>query len=207
MELVEFADKALFPMTVTLLYAIFYIYRFEFFSKIKKYLKNKAQIKALKLLAYNFKFKLGNWIFTILIPMISAIILDIIIMLIFRIPMRPYDEPFWFILIFRSLINPIAEEVVVRAFILGAFFLTTITLVEMLYRRKFNPIFKKFWMVCSLVLQVIIFATAHENPALFNWVIRISSGFLYGGFYLLSKRNLLPPIVAHITHNLVITLS
>ena len=207
MEIVEFLDKAGLPVLILLFYVIVYIYRNKIFRTIKKRLKNKDQIDSLKLLASNFKFKIGNWWYSVIFSMIIAIIMDIIIILIFKIPMKPYSEPLWFAIIFRSLFNPVSEEVLIRGFIFGAFFLTIFKLVEKLRKRPFNPTFLRGWIVVALFLQTYIFASSHENPALFNWTIRLSSGILYGLLYLLHKRNLLPPVVAHITHNLVITLT
>ena len=165
----------------------------------------------IKLFASNFKFKIDNFWLTISLPIILTVTLDVIIVWVFQIPMKPYPEPFWFQLTIRSFLNPISEEVLTRGFIFGCFFLTTFTLIEILLRKgkiisSFPSYSHKTWVVLMLLLQTYLFASWHENPAFFNWVVRLSSGFLYGLLYLAYKRNLLPPIAAHITHNLVITL-
>ena len=138
-------------------------------------------------------------------------ILDVLIVWIFQASMKPYDEPLWFQLTVRSFLNPISEEVVMRGFIFGCFFLTTPGLIiKLLKNRKFIKFsfpFHKLWVILMLLLQAYLFAICHENPTLFNWSIRLSSGLLYGLLYLVYKRNLLPSITAHITHNLLITLA
>jgi membrane protease YdiL (CAAX protease family) len=207
MEIVEFLDKAFLPLFVTFAYIAIYSYRIKIFNRIKKHVNKKPFLDAIRMLANNFRFNIGNFWLTIIIPMILAISLDVAIMYIFKLPMRPYPEPFWFGITVRSFFNPVSEEVLARGFIFGVFFLSTVTLVEKLYKVKFNQILKYVWVAASLFLQATVFAVSHENPALFNWAIRISSGLLYGILYLAYKRNLLPPIIAHITHNLLITLT
>ncbi|MEM2507271.1 MAG: CPBP family intramembrane glutamic endopeptidase [Nitrososphaeria archaeon] len=207
MEVAEFFDKAFLPLLVTFVYIALYFYRIKIFNMIKKHVSKKPLLEAIQMLANNFRFNIGKFWLTILIPMILAILLDVGIMFIFQLPMKPYPEPFWFGITIRSFFNPISEEVLVRGFIFGAFFLSIFPLIEKLYKIKINQILKHIWVVVSLFLQAIVFATSHENPALFNWTIRISSGLLYGGLYLAYKKNLLPSIAAHITHNLVILLA
>ena len=206
----ELVNKAIFPI-FTLLYIAFYLKRRKIFKLLRKRIKNKDQIEVIKLFASNFKLKVGNFWSTIILPMVLIITLDVFIMWIFQIPMKPYQEPLWFQLIVISFLNPISEEVLTRGFMFGCFFLTTFTLVEEILRKRrlissFPAPFHKIWIVLMLLLQTYLFASWHENPALFNWVVRLSSGFLYGLLYLAYERNLLPPIVAHIAHNLVITL-
>lgn len=207
----ELVNKATLPIFFTLLYIAIYVGRRKIFKFLRKRIKNREQIEAIKLLASNFKFEIGNFWLTIILPMTLAIGLDVFLVWVFQIPMKPYQEPLWFQLTVGSFLNPISEEVLTRGFIFGCFFLTTFTLVEMLLRKRkviksFSKHYYKIWVILMLLLQTYLFASWHENPALFNWIVRLSSGFLYGLLYLAYKRNLLPPITAHMTHNLIITL-
>jgi membrane protease YdiL (CAAX protease family) len=211
MNYLDFVDKAILPIFFTFLYIVLYLTRRKIFRLLKKMIKNKELIDVIKLLASNFKLKVDNFWLTTILPITLAVTLDIFLMWIFQIPMKPYLEPLWFQITVRSFLNPISEEVVARGFIFGCFFLTTFTLVEILLKKQklinsFPAFSHKIWIIFTFSLQTYLFASWHENPALFNWIVRLSSGFLYGLLYLAYKRNLLPPIVAHITHNLVITL-
>lgn len=206
----ELLNKAFFPILFTTLYIFLYLGRRKIFKLLKKKVKNKDQIKVIKLLASNFKFKIDNYWLTIIFPIILTLILDIPLMILLLKISTKSQEPLWFQLIVRSFLNPISEEVTIRGFILGCF-TTLFTLVEMLLKKKklirsFPTYSHKIWVVLMLIFQAFLFVISHENPTLFNWIVRLSSGFLYGLLYLAFKRNLLPPTIAHIAHNLIVTL-
>lgn len=203
MDIIEFVNKSIFPLAILMTYLLSLRYGNKLMIMVSKHTKNRNFKKDMKILFYNFKIRLENPIFTIFAPIIMVLIMDILIMLSFKTPMLPYDEPMWFLIAIRGIIGPIAEEIFFRGVIFGFILLSTFQLFSK--NNKNNNC--KIWAIIALLIQSLIFAFYHNNPSSFNWVIRILSGFLYGSLYLLNKRNLLPAIIAHMAHNLFITLA
>lgn len=206
MNIFEFLDREIVPISVIIIYL--YVFRKRIFDYFRKGAKNAKFFKnAIKILARNFRFSIDNWKYTILIPIAITLILDIFLTLYFRTVMTPYDEPLWFLLTFRTFFNPIAEEIMSRGFILGVGFLGIVNLLELGFKRKVNRIIYVIWVLFSLIASTYVFSISHENPDYFSSIVRFSGGLLYGTLFLLNKKNLLPSTVAHIVHNLIITLT
>jgi len=108
----------------------------------------------------------------------------------------PYSEPLWFLLIGRSFLNPIAEEILFRGFLFG-YSLYVISLI-----------FRSWWKVVPgigiLFLQAWYFAFVHGSPGV-PMKIRFTGAIVYGIWYWIGKKNLLPPTIAHITHHILIS--
>lgn len=108
--------------------------------------------------------------------------------------LRTYGEPVWFASITGGLVNPIAEEVLIRGLFLNLF-----VYLALVYRIK--SISKKVLLLAGLVITSTFFALSHPNIALLGFTTRFAGSMIYGGLYLAGGRNLLPPIVAHATWN------
>jgi len=101
-------------------------------------------------------------------------------------------------------LSPIAEEFLVRGILFGMF-LAFLKAAEK-YTSKVEEA-QPGAITLLLFFQAIVFGVHHENVSHANLLLRILSGLLYGTLYLLYDRNLLPPIVAHISQNLTVTVS
>ena len=90
---------------------------------------------------------------------------------------------------------PVIEEFVYRGLIFGVLLLIVDSLK--------NQLFKNIALGLALSLQTVIFALSHEALTL-NVLL---GGFLFGLLFLYSKKNLLPGILAHAIHNLIIIMT
>jgi len=94
------------------------------------------------------------------------------------------------------LLVPIIEEFVYR----GLFFGLLLVLVNSLNLK--DPLLKNTFLFLALLTQSIIFAMGHESATRSV----LLGGFLFGLLFLYSKKNLLPGILAHTIHNLLMIL-
>ncbi len=209
MEPIQFVDKALLPIFVSILYLIIYRRKRVIYST----LKDKKFVRAIRhflgvpprLLLSNFRLKIESWKSDIIAPVSLVLIIDILIMIIFLGPMLPYNYSLWFLIIVSGFFSSIFEEILFRGFLLGAFLTTYLIFhFEKANRKRLNRSSMLIWASLAIVAQALIFTLLHENPTTLSWNIRMLYGILYGLLYLKS-RNLLSPIIAHITHNNLIT--
>lgn len=192
---------------IILSYIILYLSRRKTLSLIERHIKKKLFLDFLIRLASNFRFRINNIWKDFILPIVTVLIFDSIITIIFidSIFLRNFVLPPAIQIINLTLLHPVTEEILMRGFLFGAFFLN---LGEFIGERMLNnrmAIYSslyKLYIIATLVIQAYIFAYYHSNLTYLNFLIRFISGLLYGFLYIYSKRNLLPPILAHAIHNL-----
>ena len=184
---------------IVLLYLILYLFRGKIFSLIEKYVEKKSLLDFLIRLASNFRLGIDNIWRDLILPITSVLVFDIIItlMLIESISHSNFTLPQITQIINPVILHPIAEEILVRGLFLG------VLLILCEYAKDKTSDFTTYTLYAIVwVLQAYIFAICHINPTYLSFLIRFVSGLLYGFLYIFSKRNLLPPIIAHAIHNL-----
>ena len=202
MLILDFLDKTGIPIVIILLYILIFLSK----DKIILFIKGKNN----QLFLVNtekffdcFKFTIQKKYNQFLVPLISVVLLDLCIILITKTFFDPYQEPFWFLIVGRSILNPISEEILFRGLLFGVFFLTFIpSLIKTLFNLKLGFIY----VFVILILQSLYFAWIHNDTSFITMLIRSSGGFLYGSLYIIYNKNLFPPTLAHFFHNLLIAI-
>lgn len=203
----ELLDNAIRPVLITIVYVLLYIsYRKEIIPLRKRIDKFPSFLKnAIKDAIKGMRADFSNPIHILLISFLSVFILDLILISVFKQPMRSYNEPIWFAFIIRGIFNPIYEEVLYRGFWLGIVAFMLINAKRYLTQKGEEP--SNVWFVPFLLLTSLLFMSAHHNWAIIPDTTRFLHGLLYGILYLFSDRNLAMPITAHAINNLLIILS
>ncbi len=98
--------------------------------------------------------------------------------------------------IIQGLTIPIFEEIL-QCVLLSFIF-------SVIYRICSNKYFVKIGSGLGIVFLSYLFALAHFNAELINWWEHFISFTLFGILYFENDRNILPPIVAHMTWNLIL---
>ena len=107
------------------------------------------------------------------------------------------ETPFSIFLLIKSgVIKPIIEEIIFRGFILGGI----IYYID--YYKKSKLILTFFFF-----LQILLFTLLHTNYSLDNLVVIFLLGLNLSTIFLISNKNLLPPILCHIIWNSIILIS
>lgn len=158
---------------------------------------------------HNYKIELENYKYTILLPIVLIFIIDFVF---YRNPdssvISTVSSINLFVFIFVNIVfQPILEEIFYRGILFGTF----INLADIVrYNKNKQKALTKFISALSyfiivsvgFLVQLIYFIMGHEaiGPSL------IVTSILFSSFYLLSKKNLIPSITAHIANNLFVNL-
>jgi len=174
-----------------LLYFYYRTYK-TYFNKFKRIRNWKEE-----LLFYSFNLKYSNFITNIAIPAFLGLFLAILW------PANRIAGIDSSLLFLRSvLVQPIFEEMALRGLFLGSF----VIVAKYLY--KAYPKVVYYLIVFSgLFVQAYLFAIMHYFGSTFGaglFIPLFLNGLLYGSLYLIFKRNLLPPTIAHMSFNFVI---
>lgn len=100
-------------------------------------------------------------------------------------------EALWFSSLTSGFLNPISEELLVRGIFLNVIIFTFVQDFGWKGEKRYGI------YAAGLILSSFIFALPHANKTLFQWSVRFAFSSLIGLVFILSDRNLLPPIVAH----------
>jgi len=105
-------------------------------------------------------------------------------------------------LVMDVILSPIFEEVLFRGLILGAFITVAVWVMKKYTDEKFYPyiLAGSIYMI-GLIIQGYVFMHGHMkgvDGTLF------ADSLIYGIAFTLSRRNILPPIAAHITVNFLV---
>lgn len=160
-------------------------------------LKNKKIKKAI----FNFNISIYKPFITILIPFFLSIIVFILFTLItkkFGYDLVGYDIPLLYSIFSSVVIAPFFEELVLRGMILGSFLYFS----EEIVSKSLRIIF----ISAGFILQLFLFVLAHQRTHPLEISFLIINGLVYSLLFIFYKRNLLPPVIAHLTNNLLIAL-
>ena len=147
----------------------------------------------------DMKFELGNKWKTLVIPIIVMIFAYIACIMYYNrffsafTPVSINDPLF----ILDSVILAPTSEQILQGFLLTALFV----LISHYYKNKWEV---GIFCFIALMLSSYIMAEGHLNPTPLNWLIRFLLFMIYGAFYYLNDRNLLPAIVAHTSWNIIL---
>ena len=172
------------PFIISLIFYLVYLFR-------KKFPLNFGE---------NFDIRLNNPYFTIILPLILVILLQISFMVAFHTPLVDTIERNTLMITRAVVFTPIAEEFFIRGVLLGCLFIWVPKVVRPNLDRNFFIIIA----LIGLILTSFLFALWHENPNIGSFLLRLTAGLVYGGLYLLNKRNLLPAMIGHSFNNLLI---
>ncbi|HLD49066.1 MAG TPA: CPBP family intramembrane glutamic endopeptidase [archaeon] len=190
MEFDNILNLWIIPFSVTMIFFLFYYCK----TTIIKIAKKSRKKSDFLFLLDNFRINIDDWKKTILLPIISAILLNVIVMAVFMAKPVKYDIPFWFLASMPGFANPVSEEFLIRGFLLGLF-------VFGAWKFRFKDKNKYFLYFIGLIFLSYIFTISHINMTLYQYVIRFSNSILFSILYLINKRNLLPSIIAHAAGN------
>jgi len=185
-----YLNRILFPVIFTLL--LFLVLRNK--KSIKNRLiesKNKGIMNLYFALIDGIRLDFGDWKKTVVLPFVASLAL-MMMLSVFGAELHSLGEPLWFALSFSGFLSPVAEEFLVRGFLLGCFFY-----FSSLTKEKYRP----YFITGVLMSTSLVFLVSHDNFTIFQSISRFSSSLLYGILYLAYRRNLLPPIVAHASWN------
>ncbi|MFA6049171.1 MAG: CPBP family glutamic-type intramembrane protease [Candidatus Micrarchaeia archaeon] len=150
---------------------------------------------------WNFvNFRVGDLKKTILFAGILGVSLDVGVAWFF-------GKPLWFdgdkvaAFFVSVLFAPFEEELLFRAGFIGLLF---VVLSEAC--RPFKQTLGTKTLVVLAIFSALYFGVVHPNNNAFELALRASSGLLYAGLYLLSGKNLVPPVAAHAAGNLAVIL-
>lgn len=178
------------PLILSGLLFYFVYYKKTWINWINK-IQNEKWRNYLLFILDGLKINFGNWKTTILFPAVIAIGLDVILAIIFNANAGGYGESLWFATITSGFLNPISEEFIMRGIFLGAFAYVAFRL----------PKYKNIAYGLGLLITSVVFLSGHNNPTVYQIVVRFSMSILFGLLYLINDRNLLPPIMAHAASN------
>jgi hypothetical protein len=131
------------------------------------------------------------------IAMGATIIIDICYFLLR--PADPINAP-KFSMISTVLLHPIVEEFLVR----GLFFASLLLVVRVISKTSFKKLSTPL-LAIFILIQAILFAQKHEGIPIDLILLGVWCGILFMGHKKIgSENNLIPPILAHATHNALI---
>lgn len=182
------------PALIKNLIAIIATFLFVFLLKrYKEALSSNPITNRLQRHFTNFNFKIGNPFLTILIPTLIIVFESFI----FTNFVKPEAGSLVLLFIVTVLLQPIAEEILFRGWLLGIMKLIIDDFKEKL--GVFHPLF----MGLALAIQALVFMFVHERG--FN-IPLIVDGMIFGLMYLIYRKNLIPATTAHIVNNFLIFL-
>lgn len=190
------AAVAIINLLIILVTLLIYTYKENFLKKLNKNPKNLLN-------SFLSRFKIGrvSWQ-NLVLSVLILFFLDFALMNLTNTLWSPEESFLSPGFIVSSLISPIGEEFLFRGLFFGILFLWAIPLLVSNTDKKLNK--NKLYLASTLVLQSLFFAFVHDNPNLLSFAIRFVGGVIYGLLYILNNYNLLPSILIHMAHNLLI---
>ena len=144
--------------------------------------------------------RLDNWLYTLIIPVILAPLIDGILNIFWPSIVKFGSQPIWKSLFYA----PIIEEFIYRAGFIG---LLGFLFVLWFKTQKIEIKNEKMLYAALLIFSSLSFALSHTAKIFTIEFLGIFlNGFLYGFLYLWNDKNLLPPIIAHAAGNLFLLL-
>jgi len=198
-----YINRWLFPVMFTGLFFCIQAGREPLAEWIRR-IKSRKDRRLLGYLLEGLKIEHGDRKKTILLPAALAIGLDFLVSWIYQMPMHASGELLWFALLTGGFLNPVAEEFLVRGIGVGAVAL----LAERTSKRLDKDKAVKYG-ICLIGMLFISYAftIGHDNGTAYQFTGRFAKSMLFSLLYLLSGRNLLPPIIAHAASNLFLILN
>jgi membrane protease YdiL (CAAX protease family) len=146
------------------------------------------------------RFSMGKWWKTIFIPIVVIFICFLIWILIYilifnQTPHFPLEDPFLLYLFESGILAPISEQLI-QCFFISLVFLA----IQKHYKNKWVIFGLNF---IGLIFISFLFAIVHFNPYPMNWLLKFFLFMIYGAFFYLNERNMLPSIIAHSSWNMM----
>jgi len=197
-----YLNRWLIPLFLTSLTFYFHFKKDEIRKKIEKFKNITRRDFCLNLLD-GFALRFDDWRYTLFVPILAAVALDLLVSWAFQLPLRSMGEPLITALTTSGFLNAVGEEFLVRGLLLGMFLAFLLTLrkkSKFHFLKKPVQISESTYHTASIILVVLtglVFSISHGNFTFYQFAIRFVNGVLFGVLYLLAGRNLLPAIVAH----------
>jgi len=183
------------PASLSVVYLFFLYKRKAVTEWVVSGAKGEKYKRLFRELMDGLKSKVGDWRLTIVFAAALAIATDLLLSWALQQPLRSLGEPLGFSLLTGGILNPIAEELMFRGFLIGFGFF----FIGFFGLRKYEKPLGAF----LIAIVAIYFAAAHGQQNWFPFVVRLAGGALYGALYVASGRNLLPAIAAHSAGNVL----
>jgi len=151
------------------------------------YLKKERSNPILEKWFFNFKIRIDNPFFTLLIPILIMVVLQT-----FWSGVRGEDIHPFLALLTNVLVQPFFEEYIWRGLVFG-FFITL--------SAGHAKVGKSVIILAGLIIQTVSFMYWHGHG--FHLPLLVD-GFIFGLLFIASKRNLVPCTVAHMTNNFLV---
>lgn len=196
MDYITYLDKLAFPLLVILVYVSVWLLRRKIMQVLAKKFPQLLKIYYKSLGVFSFR-RIG--FVGIFSAVFIAVLVDVGIVIALKTSFLPYDEPMWFLLPVRGILNPVGEEIFFRGFY-GLLFLIWIPLLFNIEKLNW------FYIIPTVLIQSFVFTIMHGPSSSASYVIRFVSGTIYCLVYVISGKNLLPGTIAHSTHNIIISL-
>ena len=183
------------PFLVPVQLAIIAVYfaRFPILSHAPEPARSRFSI-----IACDVKFSLGDWKKTILIPIVVVLLMYLAwvgfyFTLAKQLPTLSLSDPLPVFVVGNGVLAPLAEEILQCTLLTSAFI-------------AFTRIYKNRQVVntllgAGLLVIAFLFAIIHTNPTPINFLVRFLGFTVYGAFYYLNDRNILPAVIAHAAWN------
>jgi membrane protease YdiL (CAAX protease family) len=193
----------LFGQIILLLLFIFLIIKRD---KIFKDPKNEF-LKVLHDSIKDVKVSFKNPFSSIFCPILVALIFYFAIRTFiqsYETQINPDFETFLFIFVLTTVIGPIAEEII-QCITLSVVFVGESHIFKKYSIQETNlRIYGILFIV--LILDAMYMAYFHNNKDTTIFFIRMSSFVIFGFLYIINERNIVPPIIAHSTWNLLVVM-
>ena len=183
---------------------VFFVLFLGFFLKIdaikakitRAQLKPRAKAVLLEAIR-GCRFSVEDWKLTIILPAVAGALLYLVLAWLLRLPPSPAAAlPVIAVLVFISgIMAPVIEEFEYRAVLIGA----GLPLAK--YGFKLSGSHAN---IVLLLFSTLIFTLGHDLSSTNIIAEHALLGLSLGIIYLLSGRNLLPPVIAHAAFNLMV---
>lgn len=199
-------NRWLSPALITVLFLLYHSNRTRVDRWVVGKTKNPNMRKYNRFLLNGLDVRIYDWRFTIIAPIFLSLSLDFLISFLLNQPLKSYVESVWFASLTSGFMNPISEEILIHGIVLSLFVFVAKYPITDKYKYFVNlhrtvRKYKYFVYFIGLIATSYLFTINHANPFFGQFVLRFASSMLYGILYLISNRNLLPPIIAHAASN------
>lgn len=197
MDLDFLVARIVFPIVITGAFFLFPYYHPKIALLMRKRLPRLTRAEIDDFLN-GFTVRTEGWQKAVVISALLAIGLDAVLGVLFAQSSGGSGNTFWFFALFSGVLAPIAEEFLVRGFLLGLC-LSIIQLEEKRHRLSAEALYARY--AFAVLFVSLAFTASHMPASWYSFAARFVPSLLYCILFMSSNRNLLGPIAAHAAAN------